>query len=244
MAVAEPAEPEYPEPPAGVHLPGPSAWPFLIPIAATVILYGIIFSAALIVGGIVLAIIGVAGWYRDATREYRSTEEVGHAVPVTRDPAKAWPHRLIPIFGAVIVISVLIVLTPIGLGYLNSLTPPAATAKAVAVPAKPEISAQNIKFSTATLVVPANRPFDLTFDNKDAGVPHNFAIATDSSATTILFAGDKITGVTSTTYHVPSLKPGTYYFLCQVHPNMNGTLQVLPEAGGGAAPPPGASPGS
>jgi len=242
-APAAAAEPEYPEPPVGVHLPGPSPWPFFVPIAATVVLYGVIFSAVLIVGGLILAVIAVTGWYLDAGHEYFTTEEVGHAVPRTRDPAKAWPRRLVPVYGAVIAISIAIVLAPIGLGWLNSLTPVAATAKPVTVPAQPTISAKGIKFDTSTLVVPAGRPFDLVFNNNDAGVPHNVAIADSSALGTILFAGDKVTGVTSVTYHVPALQPGSYYFLCQVHPNMNGTVQVVPEAGGGAASPaPGTSP--
>jgi len=27
-------------------------------------------------------------------------------------------------------------------------------------------------------------------------------------------------------YDVPALKPGTYFFRCDLHPNMNGTLNV------------------
>ena len=237
------AEFEYPELPPGVHMPGPSPWPFFVPIAATVVLYGVIFSAVLIVGGLILAVIAITGWYLDAGHEYFSTEEIGHAVPKTRDPAKAWPRRLVPVYGAVIAISFAIALAPIGLGWLNSLTPVAATAKPVTVPSQPTISAKGIKFDTSTLVVPAGRPFDLVFNNNDAGVPHNVAIADSSALGTIFFTGDKITGVTSATYHVPALQPGSYYFLCQVHPNMNGTVQAVPAAGGGAtSPAPGASP--
>ena len=234
---------EYPEPPPGVHMPGPSPWPFFAPIAMAVILYGVIFSAVLIVGGLILAVIAVTGWYLDAGHEYFTTEEVGHAVPKTRDPAKAWPRRLVPVYGAVIAISFAIALAPIGLGWLNSLTPAAASPTPVAVPAQPKISAKGVKFDTSTLVVPAGRPFDLVFDNNDPGIPHNVAIADSSALGTILFAGDKITGVTSVTYHVPALQPGSYYILCQVHPNMNGTVQAVAAAGGGAtSPAPGASP--
>jgi hypothetical protein len=131
------------EPPAGVHMPGPSPWPFFVPIAATVMLFGAIFSSALIIGGLILGLIAAGGWLRDATREYKSTEEFGHAVPATRDPAKAWPSRLVPIFAAVIAISLLAALAPIGLSYLNGLTPPSAGPTALAVPAVPEISASS-----------------------------------------------------------------------------------------------------
>jgi len=43
-------------------------------------------------------------------------------------------------------------------------------------------------------IVPAGRPFDLTFDNKNAGVPHNVRIADSAAQTTILFDGDVVTG--------------------------------------------------
>jgi plastocyanin len=35
-----------------------------------------------------------------------------------------------------------------------------------------------------------------------------------------------VTGPTTTTYDIPALKPGTYYFHCDVHPTMNGTATV------------------
>ncbi|MEP7283556.1 MAG: hypothetical protein ABI696_16380, partial [Rubrivivax sp.] len=41
----------YPEPPAGVHMPGPSPWPFFAPVSLAVMLLGVIFSAVLLVGG-------------------------------------------------------------------------------------------------------------------------------------------------------------------------------------------------
>src|SRR4051794_23585038 len=59
-------EPHAVEPPPGVHLPGPSPWPFFLPIGATVLLYGLIFSAVLIVGGLILCLIAITGWYLDA----------------------------------------------------------------------------------------------------------------------------------------------------------------------------------
>jgi plastocyanin len=234
-------EPPVAEPPPGVHMPGPSPWPFFAPIAVTVILYGFIFSSALIVGGLILVIVAITGWYLDAGHEYRTTEAVGHAVPATRDPQKVWPRRLVPVYVAVIAISFGVALAPLGLSYLNSLTPPASTPKPIAVPAKPVIGAQGVKFDLTNLIVPAGRAFDLTFNNNDAGVPHNVEIKSADQSQT-LFDGDIVTGVTSVTYNVPTLAPGTYYFQCKVHPNMNGTVTAAAESGGAA--PPGAAPQS
>ena len=231
----------FPEPPVGVHMPGPSPWPFFAPIALAVMLLGLIFSAVLLVGGLILGIIAAAGWLLDAGREYHSTEAVGHAVPRTRDPRAVWPGRLVPLYGAVIVLSFLGMLAPTGIGWLNSLTPPEATPTPIAVPAVPQISASNsVSFDTRLLIVPADRPFDLVFDNKQAGVPHNVRIDDSPAGATILFDGELITGPAQVTYHVPALETGDYYFLCKIHPNMNGTLTAMPESGApaGASPTP------
>jgi plastocyanin len=232
---------EYPEPPPGVHMPGPSPWPFFAPIALAVMLLGLIFSGVLLVGGLILGIIAAAGWLLDAGQEYHSTEAVGHAVPRTRDPRAVWPGRLVPLYGAVIVLSFLGMLAPTGISWLNSLTPPQATPTPIAVPAVPQISASGaVSFDTKLLIVPAGRPFDLVFDNKQAGVPHNVKITDSAAQATILFDGEVITGPAQVTYHVPALQAGDYYFLCKIHTNMNGTVKAIAESGApaGASPTP------
>jgi plastocyanin len=88
------------------------------------------------------------------------------------------------------------------------------------------ITAEGIQFDTNQIDLPANTPVSLTFDNKDAGVQHNMAIYTDSSATTNLFRGQLVTGPSTMTYQIPALPPGTYYFRCDIHPTMNGTVTV------------------
>ena len=246
-AAAEMTAPVALEPPPGVHLPGPSPWPFFAPIALAVMLYGVIFSTVLLLAGIILAVIAAAGWYLDAGREYRSTEAVGHALPATSDPVRAWPRRLVPVFAVVIALALLVTLAPVGLGWLNSLTPASAGPSQAAVPQVPEIAADDaLSFNTGTLIVPAARPFDLVFNNNDEGVLHNVEIADSSARTTKLLDGEIITGVASITYQVPELAEGNYYFLCAVHPNMNGTVQAMPETGPpgpGGSGDPGQSPG-
>jgi plastocyanin len=85
-----------------------------------------------------------------------------------------------------------------------------------------EISAQNIAFSTNQLSVAANLAFMINFANNDAGIPHNIEIKDGAGVT--LFNGDIFNGVETRTYSVEPLSPGTYQFLCSVHPNMVGTL--------------------
>jgi plastocyanin/uncharacterized membrane protein len=76
------------------------------------------------------------------------------------------------------------------------------------------------------LQLPASEPVELAFDNRDGGVQHNVAIYRDSSAEESLFVGDLIAGAETVTYDVPALDPGEYYFRCDVHPQMDGSVEV------------------
>ena len=105
------------------------------------------------------------------------------------------------------------------------------------------ITAENLAFDRDTLSFPAGVASTLTFQNNDAGQSHNVAIYTDESASTALFQGELLTGVGSTEYQIPALEAGSYFFRCDVHPTMNGTVTVSKEASGSpptksASPPP------
>lgn len=76
------------------------------------------------------------------------------------------------------------------------------------------------------LQLPASEPVELAFDNRDGGVQHNVAIYRDESAEESLFVGDLIAGAETVTYDVPALDPGAYYFRCDVHPQMDGSVEV------------------
>jgi plastocyanin len=89
-----------------------------------------------------------------------------------------------------------------------------------------EVVAQGIAFDVTEIVLPAGQESTIHFVNNDAGVQHNIVIATDPNLTEQLFSGELITGPTETDYTVPPLEPGEYYFLCIVHPNMNGIVTV------------------
>lgn len=85
------------------------------------------------------------------------------------------------------------------------------------------ISAQNIRFSTDQLVVPAGRKFTLVFENKES-VPHNVAITSQPEGKgDLLFRHDPISSSTGI-FDVGPLAPGTYHFHCEVHPSMTGTV--------------------
>jgi mono/diheme cytochrome c family protein/plastocyanin len=84
------------------------------------------------------------------------------------------------------------------------------------------ITAQNIAFTTTTVTAPAGAAFTLSFDNQDAGIPHDVQIKDATGAQ--VFKTDVFAGVAKRDYAVPALKAGTYPFACTVHPNMTGTL--------------------
>jgi plastocyanin len=86
------------------------------------------------------------------------------------------------------------------------------------------ISALGIKFEQTTVTAPANVSFQIVFENKDAGTPHNVALYLGSPTGAELFKSQPFNGVETRTYTIPPLDPGTYAFVCTVHPTMVGTL--------------------
>jgi plastocyanin len=87
--------------------------------------------------------------------------------------------------------------------------------------------AQNVAFNRGCLAAPANRAFTVGLVNQDSGVPHNFSIYTDATATVALYTGVIFVGPATRRFAVKALRPGTYYFRCDVHPDtMTGVLIV------------------
>jgi plastocyanin len=112
---------------------------------------------------------------------------------------------------------------------------PGPAAITVALVAPPNASSKG--FDTKSLVFQAGRPTNLTFDNQESGVQHNVVIFQGSSGTApTVFTGSLLAGPGKTTYHVPTLAAGSYYFHCEVHPTtMFGTITVSAAGGGGSS---------
>jgi plastocyanin len=108
--------------------------------------------------------------------------------------------------------------------------------------ARVTVAAQGLRFDTDRIELPAGAPSTIHFENNDPGIQHNIAIFTDSSLGTNLFRGEIVTGPTAVDYRIPPLEPGSYYFHCDVHPTMSGTV-VVKGGGGGGPKPPSPSPG-
>ncbi len=94
--------------------------------------------------------------------------------------------------------------------------PPAGSPSADAV----TVVAKDIAFQTTAVTVKAGSPVSIVFDNQD-GAPHNMAI-TDANGQGV-FKGEIVSN-SKVTYTVPALAAGTYTFICEVHPNMKGTI--------------------
>ena len=100
-------------------------------------------------------------------------------------------------------------------------------ATATAAPSYPPgaivITAESRKFDTSQLVVPADTRFTLVFVNKDSE-NHNIAIRTKPGFDgEVVFRHDPVPKSTIV-LEVWPIAAGTYYFLCDVHPVMTGTV--------------------
>ena len=82
------------------------------------------------------------------------------------------------------------------------------------------VVAKDLKFVTPAVAVKAGTTFAIDFDNQD-GAPHNIAIS-DANGQSV-FKGE-IVSSKQVTYNLPALAAGTYTFICEVHPNMKGTI--------------------
>lgn len=82
------------------------------------------------------------------------------------------------------------------------------------------VTAKDIKWVETDVKVPAGKPFELVMDNQD-DAPHNVKILDGTGAA--VFTGEIATRGRLVN-QVPALAAGTYSFLCEVHPDMVGTL--------------------
>lgn len=81
------------------------------------------------------------------------------------------------------------------------------------------ITADNIAWSTDSLEAPADTDFTIVVDNKDEGVQHNLDIKDTD------FKTELETGVSAQVLQI-NLPAGEYDYICDLHPNMAGTLTV------------------
>ena len=88
----------------------------------------------------------------------------------------------------------------------------------------PTIVAKDMKFSPSTVEIAAGKNVTIHFDNQDSA-PHNVAIYKDSSASEKVSVGEIVTA-SKADQVVPALTAGTYFFRCDIHPDMKGSVVV------------------
>jgi plastocyanin len=220
-------------PPPGVHMPGPSFRPILASLGVATLFAGLVFGGWVLAVGLVFTIVSLLGWLNDARKEYRQVVRADSTGHLENEPAPAWPTTLLSVFAFLVVVAV-----ALNAGWF----PPRSAAGGSEAGGSPApsggpggsggpgpggitITASGIKFDTATLTAPADTPFKITFDNKDAGTNHDVDFL-DAAGTKVYDMKD-FAGPAVKTFDVPPLKAGTYKFECSIHPAlMNGQLTV------------------
>ena len=108
------------------------------------------------------------------------------------------------------------------------------------------IVAEGIAWNKTLLSAVAGEPLTLTLDNRDDGTAHNihFQLGAEPGGETV-FASELATGPNTETLNFGPLDAGAYYYLCDVHPAMEGVLTAYAPGtgpGGAGAPAAGETP--
>lgn len=216
------------EPPPGIHMPGPSIRPLMGALGATAFFGGFILGGWVLLLGAVFLAFTLIGWLVDFTAEYRKVEQAD----VTGHRENIVPRRLPTIaLGVFAVAFVLVALMQAGIfpPRIGTTAGPGGS-PSPAAPLPPgtfAIVAKNVEYDIKTLQVPANQAFHIQFTNNDIGVDHDVDIR-DAAGQAILQDKPHTPGGQTATYDYTGLPPGTYTFICSVHPiaAMTGTLTV------------------
>ncbi|HVE90690.1 MAG TPA: cupredoxin domain-containing protein [Actinomycetota bacterium] len=88
-----------------------------------------------------------------------------------------------------------------------------------------KIKAENVLFDKEDFDLRAGGRVAIELDNPDV-VPHNLSIYADESAQEPVFKGEDVRDGGKVTYRFKAPDAGSYYFQCDIHPAMNGTVTV------------------
>ncbi|NBO52291.1 MAG: hypothetical protein EBU83_02480 [bacterium] len=205
--------------PAGIHLPPPSIMPIAICAGAAVMFFGLAVNLPFFTLGTIMLGIAMIGWLIDSRREWKAVATAGKGA--IKNPAPLRPSRRLVDVLLIAFFSLLIGQSAIFAGGAKADPGPAG-----ADPEAPEIVAASVKFDHDKLVIKAGREVTLTMTNNDSGIPHNLAILEGGTS---VFSGEQFAGIATEEYTIPALDAAkTYTFRCDVHPNMKGTIELVP----------------
>jgi plastocyanin len=84
-----------------------------------------------------------------------------------------------------------------------------------------QLTAKDLAFDRTSFTVPADVTFAVELNNQD-GVPHNVDIKGNGQSR----SSEPFSGPATKTLVLAGLPAGTYTFVCSIHTDMNGTVQV------------------
>ena len=87
-----------------------------------------------------------------------------------------------------------------------------------------EITAEGLAFDATTIEAAAGEDFTITLVNNDSA-PHNISIYTEEGGESLV-TGETAEAGQTVTIDVSALDAGEYYFQCDIHPDMNGSVVV------------------
>jgi plastocyanin len=86
------------------------------------------------------------------------------------------------------------------------------------------VTADDLEFDATSIEAQAGEAFTITLVNNDSA-PHNISVYTEEGGERLV-EGTVINEGETIEIEVPALEAGTYFFVCDVHPDMNGPLVV------------------
>lgn len=86
------------------------------------------------------------------------------------------------------------------------------------------VTAADLAFDASVIEAPAGEAFTITLVNNDT-VPHNISVYTEEGGDEIV-KGDIIDPGQTVEVEVPAQEAGEYFFVCDLHPDMTGSLVV------------------
>jgi plastocyanin len=218
-------------PPPGVHMPGPSIRPLLGALGSAALLGGLVVGGWVLVLAVVFLVYTLIGWLVDATAEYRKVEEADRTGHLENIPPRRLPVRTLQVFA---VLFALVGMAQLGIfppaGPASGGAPgatPGAPSGPVAPPGALTLVAKGFAFDTHELEAKTGAPIAIFLRNDDpAGTPHDVEL--QSSDGTKLKSVPPTDGGKSMVYEYDALQPGSYVFICSIHPvdAMKGTLTV------------------